>query len=931
MEKEVVYKPVIDASELPRQLEEIQAQLNATMGSQSFSALPSAGAAGGVVPSTFALAGGGFSESVSNFASQTFAQAGDASTYISDQARQTTAAMSFAANKFQQDFSFQGGIASIGGAFSSELSANVVAERSFDDSGQIGAWLGSLGFGYDENTAGMTKADYRAAAKKRMESAEVGGDLLAMGAGTAAGLIAGTLTLNPYIGAAAGFATDFVVDKTVGAAYKWLRRDDIQRERLQNYIQAGSFRFAGGSFSDSESKQLGYRVQELLKSEELDLMDIEPTQAESMIAEYTGRGGFDSVRSVEEYTQKVKELMGSSQKVAQLLHTSLQDAAGKIAEMEVMGITSTPRETLDLIQRTESLANTAGMGVNEFHNLAMQGASAVRGTGIGFDAGYLGIQDAVLGARHGLASGAISQDFIRHAGGIEGAASMVMQQGISYGQSQMALAFNASNLSLGTDLNTVLSTAVNNISSPQDVLGLIGGREKYITEQGTQALATQKATQLFEIANLTGLEINTKEDFYGIAQLAGFASNVTEAEALLTTLTADPGKDAATDFRRRREIAAAEAPGLWDKIGDQFDRWGHSVGEWWDETTTISKGSAKALADVEVATEDMEGITQEEIRQGRREASEAYNDAWKLDPAGMWIKELFSKGEKKDPRLMGVELIMDQVDKWSLRGLSNKSYKALEDAGFEGKGDFLAEMARKFGDDIEEKEVRGELKRRGITDSHVLDQVTGYFSGDKREDTLSYAGKAKRAGAALVDLNAVKQLQTDLLDENLSLKLTERVSKEDKEEGKDKLWALKSQVQEFTGLLEKETLTTYELSEGLIDVFNTVESTGANVETMAEEEILFDNKFYKKLYDETRGMTEEEQNVYVAQALIEQQKGLKASDPTVDLKTKEAYENSNEAIAAMVKHPDIVKFLEKIQAINAETSNGEIIRVKVVD
>lgn len=562
-EKEVVYKPVIDLSELPGQLQEIQSQLDLMMGAASFSASTPVNQP---FSQSAASALGGFASQVTSLAGQGFDASYNANLAIMQQFNEVGEAARLGAYKFHSALNMQGLMQPLGDFLQPNLAMDSVNNPSFSDAGYFKSGFGMMGWGYDPNTAGMTEADYQDAARARFRSmgnfGNLAGDVLGLGLGTTAGFLTG----NPAI----GFAVDFAVDATVGAVPNYLNRHNIEQERLAGFIRGGSFRQAGGPFTQNQSLAIASNLQDMFDSAGLEKMGLDQFQAESLVHTYAANGGFDAVRSAEEYTTQVRELLSNSQRVAQLLRTSLSEAGATLGRLAGAGVIDSPGDAMGLALDTSANAKVAGLTTNEYLNLGMAGAAMVQGTGLDFATGFQGMQAAQMGLRHGLSTGGIDMNLVRHAGGMQNAAGIIMQAGIDYGNSPMGMVMQAAGLPIGSNINDLLGTAAMNVRTPDDILSLIGGRNNYIDSVGTEALAAGRMQHILQQMNMLNLDTGNIDGVVGYMMTRGYAKTEVEARTMMSSLLADPGGDLANTVEEARRVNAAAKPGFFGKLRNAY-------------------------------------------------------------------------------------------------------------------------------------------------------------------------------------------------------------------------------------------------------------------------------------------------------------------------------------------------------------------------
>jgi hypothetical protein len=897
MAKEVVYKPVIDVTELPQQLEAIQAQLNVAMASQSFAATPVANQPFAAAASA---AGHSFSDGISNTVSQSFQGMTEANTAIAGQIQTASEAMRLGAYKFQNSLQLQGLMQPVGEFLTPDMSIDTIDPTSFADAGFFSSLGSSFGLGYDPNTAGMTRADYKRNAARRHGSAEVQGGMGAGLAGFAAGSVVGwgvglaaTAVGGPIFGAAAGFAADFVVDDIVGGAMRWGNRHNIERERLGGFIQGGSFRFAGGSFDQAEATQAAMGVQKIFDSKELSRLQISQAQAEGIISEFTAGGGFDSVRSAEEYTTKVDELVTSSQKVAQLLHTSLREATSVMAGLENGGITGTPVETLQLIQRMEARSGVAGMTTNEFMNIGMQGASMVQGTGIDFNTGFTGMQDATLAIRNAIATGAISQDFVRHAGGMGQAAGMINQIGFDFGSSPTGMVLQAGGLPMGADFNSVLASAANNITNPQSLLGVIGGQNQWASEQGPLGLAVSRLDLIRQMSEVLQMPLNSMEEFTGFALRSGFASNPLEVQAMVAATSADPLSAAHTEFKRLTTVAEGSKLGLPGKVVAKWREWGHAIGTVYD---SISYDDVEAENFSEIGLPAITpGMSYTDIRAAaeRRDEFQDNPNSYIADPDNY------------------LDILSGRYHANALTIVGRGETRIAQQASYGNVSDVLADLTqvgkRPFARTI--------LLNKGVKEGRHLDALVNRI--ESKEGKAH--GKKIREGRVLASLDMIgEQLKTDLLGESKPwAKYADPAYVPAAGPWDTSLSILSRSLTRLDLVLEDKDLDGLEAVEALEATFRVIEEQNINPEFLEQNKIIFDNPLFRTTYDEWALIKDtDDRSEFLLGNLSKLTTGLKPGTEMA-VKSAQAFSDINPELVALLSGP-LGELLDSIADIVVE-------------
>lgn len=603
-EQEVVYKPVLDTSDFANQLMELQQQLNAVLSSTSMSSVGGASFAG--TAGSMAIQDYSNITGVPNFSATT------AATVASNFVQQQSEALKYGFGALAQSLPSSANVSNLMPAMPGQgiapsplgLQIDTISKPNFGEDGLIKSFFRSRGFGFDPNTAGMTFADYQDEASRRLGSAALFGDImdtvggaaditsLALWGGSKLGLV------GAGVGSIAGTVA-LPLTAAVGLA-SWGHQTNVERERMARFIEQDSYRFDGTINANVAAGQ----IQRMFNSADFGKLGISQFQGEQLISDFSNAGGFDTVRSTEEYVQRARELMSSSQKVAQLLHTHLQEAASVIAQLETAGITRTPLETENLIRSAEARAGMAGMTTTQYLGVGMAGANVALSMGITPEAGMQGGLAAAAALEQAVRSGYLSNNALLQLGGQEAAAKTLMEGTAQWATSPLGMAYQAATLggaSRTGDPMSIIAQGAGAVGSPQDILYLIGNQSKWASEVGMDQLMVMRAAAAVQMANTVmpgaaGLDQNSLAALLKQMNLAG---SIPEAQALLGTLTVDYDKLSSEENTRMVEnylgdIASENTiGGRWRRFKGQLNEslWGprSTIGGW---TQALQRGLA---------------------------------------------------------------------------------------------------------------------------------------------------------------------------------------------------------------------------------------------------------------------------------------------------------------------------------------------------
>ena len=298
----------------------------------------------------------------------------------------------------------------------------------------LGLMTGLLGFGYNPDM-GISAGEYGDWVQSTLFSDRIP-NLIGFGGETAIGLAGlGAGGLLGGLGAAGlGMGFSWLVD---ASASTWQR--DLQRSR---FIQNTSWRFDAGQFTNAQSMALSRRLNDVMQSPQLRLEGINRQEAESVLFQYTQAGGFDSVRTAEEYAQRFTDVLENVQRVRHILHTTLESATRSMSQWNEMGLLE-GAGVMPFAQRLGAQAQVAGMLPGELASLGQQGAQMVQGTGIPLAVGFQGAADIATAIRAGQRNNMIPAETIRQLGGVSQAALMLERGGLNYGMSPTGTVMSA--------------------------------------------------------------------------------------------------------------------------------------------------------------------------------------------------------------------------------------------------------------------------------------------------------------------------------------------------------------------------------------------------------------------------------------------------------------------------------------------------------
>lgn len=299
----------------------------------------------------------------------------------------------------------------------------------------------ATGYSYDPHMA-LTPGEARRQAVDRIgttylqSGASFGGMLAGQAAGAAAG---GALIGTAFGGPIGGFVGSILGEKVGDIAYNvfgaTLGYDYVNASQVKDFLRETSFRFAGGRFNREQATEAALSISTMQRAPELVGMRVSASDAQRMIRDYTEVGGYDMVRSAEEYVAVTKRLIENHTKVVQTLGLSSREAAqairlgidaGRATELSALSQMAGVRgsEMLQYMQQSTQLALQMGYAPQGVAQAAPQTAAMVQGM--------------IAGGQLGLL------DIMRFGGSKEAVGMQIQQMGMQFAQTPQATIMMAS-------------------------------------------------------------------------------------------------------------------------------------------------------------------------------------------------------------------------------------------------------------------------------------------------------------------------------------------------------------------------------------------------------------------------------------------------------------------------------------------------------
>jgi hypothetical protein len=517
------YKVNVDTSSLADQLQQIKNQVDQAMATYTFSAtLPDP------TPRAYAFPSQGFTAQIAGIGAEAGGLALDTGQNVAggmtgamQQARSfiDTARLGF--QKFTNDvqnvmLTTSAGLDSV--MPRPQFSPGTEYRPNFSQMGPFRSGFESLtGWGYNPNMS-MTPGRYREYALNNMSDqvVELGKGALEMGAMATGvgGAVAGALGATGLAAAGLTLAVPAAAAYLGSEAFLATGGYDV-RPALQAraFVRDASWRFLSGRFNDQAASEIGMQVATAARSENLVGMRMTQGEAMGIVQQAIDTGGFDTVRTADEFKQRAKTYIESTKYVMQQLGTTMNEAVGFMKDWMNQGLVTDTQSARTFSTGQAAMAYRAGYTPNELHAFGMQSAEMVRGTGIMMGAGYLSGQMALSGVKAGMTAGAFTPEMINQMGGAENAAATINRMGFAFGMSTPGLTYFAARDLMGEgagamDPRSAIGAATTRIRTLQDYMNFRGGQARMSSQVGSEVLFGTQVGQYMNMFKMTGQELN---------------------------------------------------------------------------------------------------------------------------------------------------------------------------------------------------------------------------------------------------------------------------------------------------------------------------------------------------------------------------------------------------------------------------------------
>jgi hypothetical protein len=562
-DQDLEYRLKIDTSDLASQLQQVRAQIDQALGAQVFNTItPSTQPAAFAFPMQQALANAQISlgQDINNTIS--------AAQNAQNDVHRAMQSMRLGFQKFNND---------VMTSYLSQVDVPMFASAqgapipSFHNRGVFQNLTANvIGLGYDPSMS-LTPGEFRRRAG--YEFANQSGRLTFGIGGSMLGGIAGSLTPIPFGSVIGTVLGGMVGDMAYDVAGTTILRDYEQASAIRDFAYNTSWRTFAGRFTRQQALQIGQDLSTVARSEALVGYGVTNTDVQRVMQEYTAIGGFDTVRSAEEYRTRAKDMIENHRKVMQILRLTEEDALQYMNTMQMYGRPITGNSAIG----TATMAYAAGYTPKEFMSFAQQAAEMVRGTGINLGSAFAGGMDALLRTKSFVEAGTVPMELIQQYGGIQQYTLNTTRMGYEWANSMNGFTRFAAGMTSGGLMGTVgmspqeaIGTAVANLSAGgiEGILGMQGRMGKLISNENPTVLAAMRGLDIASVMKM--LNINpTMENFMGFAQTT-LGVSLPDAESSYRMATGGATVNIAKLRNTGYQTAVDMAPSTLAQMSDRF-------------------------------------------------------------------------------------------------------------------------------------------------------------------------------------------------------------------------------------------------------------------------------------------------------------------------------------------------------------------------
>ena len=102
---------------------------------------------------------------------------------------------------------------------------------------------------------------------------------------------------------------------------------------LEKFVGGTSWRFLSGEFNKGDREDLGQYLRELPDQPSIAAKDYSRGEVDEMLSTFTEAGGFDYVRTAQDYKEKTKQLFDGHRQLMHTLHVASKEATALMGQL----------------------------------------------------------------------------------------------------------------------------------------------------------------------------------------------------------------------------------------------------------------------------------------------------------------------------------------------------------------------------------------------------------------------------------------------------------------------------------------------------------------------------------------------------------------------------------------------------------------------
>lgn len=432
----------------------------------------------------------------------------------------------------------------------------------------------ATGFSYSTQMA-MTPGAFAAQATDRVSSTALptgfaaAGTLIGQAAGGALAAPFGLAPVGAFVG---GIIGNKVGEATYTAFSSTLGYDFANQQQVRDFVRETSWRFASGRISPDQATEAAINISQLHRAPGLMGQRLGANDVQSMMREFTEVGGYDFVRTAEEYVARTKFLVDNHQKVQQMLQLTGRETALAMR----MGVDSGRAADLS------GFARAAGYTGSEMLSFATQQAQIGTQLGYSFNTGIMSAANMLANVQGMVANGSISMQEMLRFGGAQSMAARLSEMGMAFAQSPMGTAVMGAQMSLapgavaGLNASQTIMQAARNLQGvgPQGLVDFQGSLQERAANTSPAIWSMMQGMSILGDPVFTmGLLKPNQASFRTVMQSRYPDLTITDIDEVWKNITQGPMSVAATGAREeaaRREAQINSLPGVLPRFVDRF-------------------------------------------------------------------------------------------------------------------------------------------------------------------------------------------------------------------------------------------------------------------------------------------------------------------------------------------------------------------------